>query len=396
MSKPQIVSTALFMTLVLTAQTLVAQGWPMYQAGPEHTGYVPATFDSSAFTLRWQRTVGSGTLNPVTAADGKVFVSLNSTGDSLFALNAGNGQTLWTKSFGSPFSVNPPTFAYGNVYLQTCNHSSDTYLRAYDANTGGFVFRTPHAAQWERYYAPTVRDGKVYVDGGYYGGMYSFDAYSGVQEWYHSLPQYDQWTPAVDQQYAYAYVGEYTPGLYVLNRATGTQAYMIPDPNFDWSGWSMNLAPVLGSMDDCLAIHDGRLISFDLGEEAIRWELNENFSGQPTLANGVIYAINGGALTARDELTGANLWGWEVPSGSLTGTLIVTDNLLFARTSSRVYAVDLVTHQDVWSFQGTGQLALGEGTLYIAGSGGYLAAITLPEPTALLAMLAALPLLRRR
>jgi len=47
-----------------------------------------------------------------------------------------------------------------------------------------------------------------------------------------------------------------------------------------------------------LAIHDGRLIFFDLAR-AYRWQLHDNFQGQPSVAKGIIYAINAGALNAR-------------------------------------------------------------------------------------------------
>jgi outer membrane protein assembly factor BamB len=376
-----------------------ADPWTMYQGNASHTGYLPVALDPSQFAFKWAKNFGDGhALNPVTAADGKVFASkyvyFNNV-DSFFTLDAATGATMWSKNFGSIYSVNPPAYAYGNVYIQTGNHSGDTYLRAYDANTGAFVFRTPHSAQWERYYAPTIHNGKVFVNGGYYGGMYAFDAHTGDQQWFHSLPQYDDWTPAVDDFYAYAYVGDYSPGLYILNRATGQQVAMIPDSNFDWNGWSMDLAPVLGTAQDALAIHDGRLISFDLETLSIRWELSRSFIGQPALAHSVIYAIDGGALTARDEVTGALLWGWDVPSGSLTGTLILTDTHALVRTSSQIFAVDLTTHDDVWSYAASGHMTLSEGMLYVAGGNGILTAIAVPEPAGLGLLALGLLLVRR-
>lgn len=376
--------------------------WPMYQANPAHTGYAPGTLDPARFTFRWERDFGGGhALNPVTAAAGKVFASKRlyfNNVDSLFTLSADTGEELWRKNFGSVFSVNPPSYGYGNVYVQTGNHGGDTYLRAYDANTGSLVFRSNHSAQWERYYAPTIYDGKVYINGGYFGGMYGFDAYTGNLDWFAGLPQYDDWTPAVDDNYAYAYVGEYSPGLYAIDRFTGNQQFMIPDSNFDWSGWSMNLAPVLGPADDVLVIHDGRLISFDLAQRDIRWEVARNFRGQPSLADGVIYAIDSGALVARDELTGGPLWSWEVPSAVLTGSIIVTDNLLIIGTASDVYAVDLATHLEVWSYPASGHLTLGDGSLYLAGADGRLIAITVPEPGTLtmLAIVGLMAAVRRR
>jgi outer membrane protein assembly factor BamB len=357
--------------------------WETYQGNRRHTGYVPISTDPLDFALRWQRQVGSGRpLNPVTAADGKVFASVKiyfNDETQLFTLDARDGETLWTKQFGAPFSVNPPAFGYGNVYVQTGNHGSDTWLRAYDANTGRELFSSRHSAQWERYFAPTIADGKVYINGGYYGGMYRFDAFSGRQDWFRDLQQYDEWTPAVDDRYAYAYMGEYTPGLYVVDRATGTHAFLIPDENFEWNGWSMNLAPVLGSMNDVIAIHDGRLISFDLGARKIRWEIPASFVGQPSIAKESIYAIDGGRLVARSEASGQLLWSWRPPSGTLLGSTIATDSHIFTRTSTNIYAIDILSQESVWSYPVSGELALGNDTLYIAGSDGMLTAISIPE-----------------
>lgn len=57
----------------------------------------------------------------------------------------------------------------------------------------------------------------------------------------------------------------------------------VPDPNFEQS--AMNLAPVIGAHGDVVAIHDGRLISFDPASASIRWEVPSGFAGQPSIAN---------------------------------------------------------------------------------------------------------------
>ena len=253
-----------------------AYSWPTYQADARHRGFVAHAYEPDTFQLRWQKTLRPGyALNPVAAADGRVFASIVTYfggGDALFALDAFDGEVLWRKDFGSPFSVNPPAWAYGNVYIQTGNHGSDSWLRTFDAETGEQLFRVPFSAQWERYLAPTVHDGTVYVNGGYFGGMYAFDAFAGQQRWFVGLPQYDQWTPAVSADLAYAYVGSYTPGLYVHDRHYGQSRYFIADPDFDWSGWSMGIAPTVLDDGDALGINAGRLIRFDLEGRSILWQ----------------------------------------------------------------------------------------------------------------------------
>lgn len=355
--------------------------WPMFQNNASHTGYIPITIVQGTFRLKWERTIGTYDLNPVTVADGKVFVSEKTYFNSskLYTLEATTGNILWSKQFGEVFSVNPPSFAYGNVYIQTGKgiYEDAPYLRAYNADTGELVFRTEFTAQWERYYAPTIYDGTIYINGGYYGGMCAFDAYTGSQKWFTNLPQYDQWTPAVDENFAYAYLGENSPALYALNRLTGEVVYSIPDLDFEWDGWSMNLAPVAGGADDIIVIHDGRLISFDTTNRNIRWQLAGNFSGQPSVANGIVYAINAGALTVHDQQTGNQLWAWEQPADNISGTIIVTNSHLFVQTSSKVYAIDLKTHQDIWSatIPAKSNLTISRNFLYLAGADGSLKAI---------------------
>jgi len=383
------------LTLLSAADASSAESWPTYQGNTSHNGYVPVSLNPNDMAIKWQRTIGSGSmqLNPVASGDGKIFVTETGyfSNQGLYALTASDGTLLWNLNYSSVRSVNPPAYYAGTVYIQTVNHSTDTYLRAYNAATGNLVFQTAHAAQWEQYFAPTIFADTVYVDGGYYGGMYAFDAISGSQRWYATLNQYDQWTPAVDNTYSYAYVGEscsgcVNAGLTAVDRLTGTKAFTILDPRYVWNGWSMNQSPVLGTQNNVLAVNGGRLISFDLAARTIRWEISGGFNNQPSVAKGAIYAVANGVLTVRDEATGAQLWSWGTPSGSLTGPVIVTDSHVLVRTAVSVFAIDTATHTAVWTYPASGHMALADGTLYIAGASGSLTAITVVSSSADLAL----------
>ena len=368
--------------------------WATYQANERHDGHVPLRFDATAFVPSWSASLTPGSeLNPVAAADGVVFASRISyfgTGDGLFALDARDGHIMWTRAYGG-FSINPPAAAYGNVYLQTCNHSTDTWLHAYDARTGTLVFDAPHEAQWERYLAPTPYEGHVYVDGGYYGGMYAFDALSGARSWFLSLPQYDQWTPSVDADLAYAYVGDYSPGLYAVHRADGSQAFKIPDAGFRWDGWSMYQAAALGAHSDAFAAHDGRLLRFDLAARTIAWQKPAGFTGQPSVAHDRVYAIRSGSLVVFDEVSGTEQWSWTPRGPGLAGTMIVTDSHVLASSADSVYAVGLDSHVPEWSLLASGKLALADGQLYIASTSGTLRAVRLATVPAVVVHAAAGP-----
>ena len=367
-----------------------AQSWPMFQGNPAHTGYVPVSLEPQWFHVRWTRNLGTIPnftlpVNPVAAGDGRVYATLLTRFNDvpqLFALRTSDGATLWTKGFGAVFSVNPPSYVNGRVYVQTGN-SSDTWLWAFDGSSGTTIFQSPHGAQWERYFSPTVSNGRVYVNGGEYGGMYAFSALNGDQFWYADLPQYHEWTPAVDGTSAYAYVGSYAPGLYIKNLLDGTASTpgFIPDPDFEWDDWSMNLAPVLGAYG-VLAIHNGRLISFNTMAGTIGWQLSEGFTGQPSVAKGRIYAANNGGLSVYDESSHTLVWSWTPPPAepkqAITQPMIVTDTHVLVSTRDTVYAIDLTTHEAVWTFAAPyGELAIADGRLFVAAHDGTLTAISL-------------------
>lgn len=284
---------------------------------------------------------------------------------------------VWNHDFGSIHGVHPPAFADGVVYVTTSGNT-DAFLYAFNSADGSFIRRAPYGNQWERYYSPVVLDGTVYMGGGTYGGAYAFDVATGNQKWFTSLNQYDQWDPAVDATQVYAYTGSYTPEVTVIDRSSGTVTFNIADPGFVWNGWSMNLAPVLGSSNDLLAIQGGRLLSFDLNGRKIGWQLSGSYVGQVSVGKGVLYVINSSELEARSEADGSFKWAWIPPSGTPTGNIIVTDSLIFVSSATATYAVDVATHQTAWSYPKAGLLSLtASGMLLIATSDGQVAAISL-------------------
>ncbi len=351
--------------------------WTMYQGNASHTGYNPVAMDVSVFRELWSKNVSTAALNPVTAGEGKVFVSTNAYFgiQQAKSLDARTGNEFWSRDFGAIHSVNPPAYGNGTVYLQTGGHE-DSFLWAIDATSGTVRFRSAYGNQWSRYYAPVVVGTSVYIAGGYYGGMYGLNT-DGTQRWFTGLNQYDQFVPAVKSGFVYAYTGSYSPKLTVSDTATGAIAYEIADPGFVWDGWSMNSAPTLGGASNVLATNGGRLISFNLQSRSIGYALQSNFRGQVSVANGTVYVANNGQVEARKESDGTLLWLWIPPEGQATGPMIATKNMLLVSTAANTYAVDLTTRQQVWSYPAGGQLTLSaQGILFIAQSSGRLTAVS--------------------
>ena len=352
--------------------------WTTYQGNARHTGYNPVSMDTSVFRELWSKNVSTVKLNPVTAGDGKVFVSTNSWSfiELAKSLDAQTGNELWSRDFGNVELVTPPAYSNGTVYLQTGGHE-DSFLWAFDATSGAVKFQATYLNQWSSYFAPTIVGSTVYIAGGYYGGMYGFSATDGLQRWFTGLNQYDQFTPAVSDGLVYAYTGSYQPKLTVADATTGAVSFEIPDPGFVWDGWSMNTAPTLGGASNVLATNGGRLISFNLQSRSIGYAISSNFRGQPTVANGVVYVATGTSVQARSETTGSLQWSWVPPTGSPVGPMIATKNMLLVSTAANTYAVDLATHNTIWSYPAGGHLTLSaQGILFIAQSSGRLTAIS--------------------
>lgn len=380
-----VAATAIHVMARPTASWSHTRDWTTFQGNESRTGYVAATLDPVVFRELWNRQVFAAPLNPVVTGNGRVYVSINSYfgGQWAFGLSASTGAQLWSHSFGDIHSVHPPAYANGNVYLTTGGHG-DSYLHALDGATGVRQFRTAYGNQWSRWYAPAIVDGAVYMAGGYYGGMYSFDASTGAQRWFAGTNQYDEWAPAVADGRVYAYTGSYSPRLQVFSAATGAEEFSIVDPEFSWTGWSMHVAPVLGSRNNVVAAHNGRLLSFDLQARTVGWTRTGGFTGTVAVGGGRVYARTSNGVEARTEADGGAVWQWTPPSGSPQHNLVVTENLLFVSVPTpygdgpgTTYAIDIAAGRQVWSYPLAGHLTLGdEGTLFIASANsGRLAAI---------------------
>jgi outer membrane protein assembly factor BamB len=363
--------------------------WAQYQGNAVHNGYVPVTLDASRFNRRWRWRLPAfegyvPQTHPVVTDNGLLYAV---TGDytrnaQLWALQENDASVRWQHDFGQVPAINPPSTDGGRVFLSTSGHEA-TYLWAFNGN-GSLHFRSPFSSQWSRYFSPTVHNGQVLTNGGYYGGLVAFNVADGQTQWAIGLEQYDQWTPAITGGYALAFMPS---GLNVLDLASGANAFTIFDPYNRVQPYSVFSAPLVAHNGLALVI-DGplasrtsnRLVAFDLAGRNIRWSIPGSFTQAPAAAPGVVYAVNGAQLEARSDSDGALLWSWLPPEastdpfsafhGSTPGNVLATDNLVFVGTSVGIYAVDITTRRHVWHYPKPGRMALSpQGVLYLVLNG---------------------------
>ena len=357
--------------------------WETFQRNAAHTGFVPVTLDPTVFASRWLWTAPDKQVSTVTTAGGRLYVN---SGYVTYALNEFDHSIVWQHDFAVDLAginiiatLNPPAVSGGKVFVTTSPQQA-TWMYGFNASDGTPVFKTAFDSQAERYLAPTVDNGVVFEDGGYFGGMYAFDASVGTQSYYTMLQQYDEWTPAVDANYAYAYVGGpgLSPGqLSVVDRHSGTLLASILDLSFHWRGYSMFSSPVLGQPGTVFAVNvgnpnDNSLLDFDTNAQSIRWKVAGGYSGNPAYGASVLYAVNSSPyrLEARSESDGTLLWSWAPqPYRSETrfvGDVLAANNLVFVSTDTTTYAISQSTHQPVWSIPMAGRVSLSaDGVLYV-------------------------------
>ena len=386
----------------LTALSRIAGAgdWETHQGNAAHDGYVPASVDAMRFTTRWRWvSPDSGmSASPPVVANDTVYLATSgyfAQSSKLFALREFDAGVRWSYNFGGVFALNPPAVSGTSVFAATSGHA-DTAMWSFDALTGTQRFRTPFNSQWEHYYAPTVLGGAVYTNGGSYGGLNAFDTATGSATWFAgSLAQYDQWTPAVDANYAYANVGG---KLSVLRRADGSVAAEMNLTGYSWGGWSSHVIPVLTGDGKVLARSGGSFsasgpsstltLANPLQGQTV-WSVNGSFVTDPVVARGVVYVANSSPLQleARSLATGQVQWAWPLPSAQDTGfvgNLVVTNSHVFVSSNRRTFAVDLAGRNAAWTYSRPGHKAVSaNGILYITtlnadgGSDGGVTAVNL-------------------
>ena len=266
----------------------------------------------------------------------------------------------------------------GRVFVATSGHE-DTAMWSLDIADGTVKFRTDFDAQWEHYLAPTVKNGYVYTNGGYYGGMYAFKGSTGAQRFFAGLEQYDLWTPAVDDTQAYAYTGY---NFFAVNRLTGERTVTIRNNTFNWWGYSLNMSPVLPGDGSVLVVdgvfnnvHSNHLIRYDPVQGGEWWRVDGTFTSNPVVSGNTVFVLN----STSNQLESSRSRDWSNPldvgcrqcAETLpVGNLVLTDNLIFVGTNVSTYAIDLATHQPVWSTANVGSLAISSNkVLYIVKPG---------------------------
>jgi hypothetical protein len=361
----------------LRSFTTLRADWPTFGNGPAHTGYFPDAIDDGTLQPSWSIATGQK-LQQVAIGAGRVYVTpwQYFTNAWLRALDAGTGGQLWSHTFASCYSINPPTYDAGKVYVQRGDHSNDTHLWSFHADSGIPFWIAPHSAQWERYLAPCVADGKVWVNGGYYGGMYGFEQADGQQLFFNqSLQQYDGWTPSWYAGALYSFVAgqfrRHDPG-------TGAQVWM-KDLGWNWAGWTMDRTSAIAN-GRAFVVNNPNLYAIDLTSGQVEWSVTGSFFGTPAVANGVVYVLGQGFVNAYDAWSGQYLGVYPGESG-LIGQPLVLDDLVIFSSSAKTFLYRRASFAPYSTLAFGGYTSLANRKLYVATPAGELRTFDFTQPS---------------
>ena len=350
----------------------VVRPWITRGGNPAHTGYVPVHLRPTEFTLYWSQhlaTTDSTSLDEAVAENGLVFVtavSPNVNRGEVVALDGVTGAVLWRYEQPTASDHSPPALSGDKVFVQTATPAS---VLALDRLTGAVVIQHGLDEGGPGYdlMAPTPFGGRIYIGAAPLVGISALDAADGTELWHTILS--GSWAgaePAVDATNAYLFMSDSLghPALFVVDRQNGARRKGVLDPGP--AGYVS--ATVLGRRNDVLASQISQLVKIDRLTSAFAWKVPGYFAGSPAVANGVVYAIDNGALVAVSEDTGVELWRWlGAGVGRISNSPLATIDHVFVSSATTTYAIDLKTHAPVWSVAHGGALSLGnDRILYIA------------------------------
>ena len=424
----RLIPLSVLSSLLCAGQAARAQ-WSQYQGNAAHTGYAAETVSGNRLAKGWDKTFNyngqTTTHSDVVISSQGVFTTeyqkrVTIDGDSSFyqyaivGLDRATGQEKWQTpvlSYG-PGGVKAPALDNNTIYASAVGHSGAGSTLQYpkivgtDIRTGQTTFSMTHAGQWDETSRPTVLGGQVVALGGYYGGMDSYSAGTGVHQWFIGLPQQFNTTPAMDAQRAYVYYGgaSASPGpnvgtLYAINRVTGNLDYSIANPSD--GGYYTPSSVLLGGMNDALAIANGpgfgarQITAFNLQNHGLNWNRSMNPVNSLAVAGGIVAVPLQNSLKMLSEVNGADIWTWNAPGGvSLSSNVVLTDNLAFIASNDTLFGVDRLTGALGWSaYVGVDgavngsqpyNLAYYGGALYASGSTRLITFNAVPEPSTIL------------
>jgi outer membrane protein assembly factor BamB len=331
-----------FLTLVfltsMSAQPAAVDEAVTYQINPVHTGAHNTKGLKPPLSILWSVDLNATVSYPL-VAEGKVFViagDSNSNNDSLYALDAATGNTLWGPVVIPNGAYWWAAAAYDNGTIFVVPDTSDPFgagaMFAYEAATGSLLWSATLPDQYLYSSPPTALNGIVYTAGAGEGGtVYALDETNGNVLWTVGVANGDNSSPVVTTKGVY--VSYVCPNVYDFAPTTGTAIWSY-SPGCDGGGGN---TPVLfgnklyvrdaivygGYNGGVFKASNGKLLSY----------FNSEFA--PAFAAGIGLYTESNSLTAFKVATGATIWTAAPAQGdSYSSAPIIVNSVVYVGTAA--------------------------------------------------------------
>ena len=317
-----------------------------YQIDYAHSGRAvfqdPITFPSNP---AWSVTLNGAISYPLIAG-GMVYVTTSCpdsvtcvSGTSLYALNALTGAIVWGPvTISGTYHWSASAYGHGKIFVI----NFDGLLRSFDAATGtpgwsnkllGYWFDSP----------PTAVNGIVYV--GSSGALYAVDEMTGNVLWTANVSSGQQSAPAVSSDGVFV---SYTcREVYKFDPITGTSLWHYPGTCSGGGGKTSAYANGL------LYVRDFIGFNLPLGQiyDATSGTQVGTFNAGPIPALGPTtgFFLNGGALQAIDLTSHNVLWSFTGDGQLVSAPILINQIVIVGSGSGKVYAVNTTNGSQLWN-----------------------------------------------
>lgn len=353
------VVTLLAVGLIGTVPASAAvEDWPMYGHDPRHSGLTADTGlgagTADSLNLQWQSNLGQAiNASPASVYDatlGKQLVYVAAKGGTVAAVDASNGERVWSYRATADVNSSPAVFR-GVLYVGSSDHkvyalNATTGARLCSFDTGGVINASPVAVDTAGGVVVYVGDNGIggSNDGGHMWAINGVDPNAAgdcTLRW--SFEDFG------DPPGSHPNAGVWSPPAYTTDR----------------NGRGL---VVVGSSSP-----DNAAYAFDALTGQVAWRFQTQFffpdgdvGAGPTIsppgvngfADGVAYVIpKTGILYALNLTTGAKLWEYSirddapVSNGPTRSTPSLVGNRLYLGYGSGVYGIDAVNGTKVWRTQ---------------------------------------------
>jgi outer membrane protein assembly factor BamB len=344
-----------YTVIVNTASTLYAVGQTNNRYGSDGQDAYLYAFDAVTGKVRWSYFLNTHEATNPTIANGIVYIGVLG---NLLALDATTGLLKWRANLSYPRGSANPQVANNMVYIAANGEYVSVY--GFDAATGALKWRDNLAATTANNTLTAAGTNIVVDDNGRFG-MHCLDANTGSLRWIFNGGKMLDNPVMVNGS---VYIGSTAYKIVAIDVATGQKKWGIPSSNTSTNN-GLGTSPTIHN--GVLYNGGNTLNAYDAATGDLKWAFqpSNGLIVNPVGDNGVIYATNSGDIVYAINSDGTLKWQYgsinltdtstKRPSATVAHGIVYTGSAI----NNKLIALNAVTGQLVWSFEGIAPFTAG-------------------------------------